>query len=96
MTDCSAASAFGGELISLEFELMNPTAAKFKDMWNVNQQKLLENYRIDYRYIRNDLIKSLCLFETSFPTPDVPRNIIVAKMCELGECYVVWKKQYDS
>ncbi|XP_040157585.1 uncharacterized protein LOC120897043 [Anopheles arabiensis] len=128
MTDCSAASAFGGELISLEFELMNPTAAKFEDMWNVIQQKILEKFRIDYRYIKNDLIQSLCLvrekntirgakrtreedykendartlnplhgiidgidFETSFPTPDVPRIIIVAKMFELGECYVVWK-----
>ncbi|XP_041781964.1 uncharacterized protein LOC121598758 [Anopheles merus] len=61
MTDCSAASAFGGELISLEFELMNPTAAKFEDMWNVIQQKILEKFRIDYRYIKNDLIQSLCL-----------------------------------
>lgn len=47
--------------ISLEFELMNPTAAKFEDMWNVIQQKLLEKYLIDYRYMKNDLIQSLCL-----------------------------------
>lgn len=73
MMDFPVASAFGGELISLEFELMKPAAAPFEDTWNNLQPKILGMYRDVHRYIKNDIIKALSVVRDKNPTRGAKR-----------------------
>ncbi|XP_065090547.1 uncharacterized protein LOC135711600 [Ochlerotatus camptorhynchus] len=73
MKDFPVATAFGGALISFDFESMRPNAARFEDVWNVIQPKILDQYRDVYRYIKNDMIKALAVVREKNPTRGAKR-----------------------
>ncbi|XP_065079427.1 uncharacterized protein LOC135702327 [Ochlerotatus camptorhynchus] len=73
MKDFPVATAFGGALISFDFESMRPNGARFEDVWNVIQPKILDQYRDVYRYIKNDMIKALAVVREKNPTRGAKR-----------------------
>lgn len=52
---------------------MRPNAAPFEEMWTAIQTKIVEQYRDAYRYIKNDVIKSLAVVREKNPSRGAKR-----------------------
>nr|XP_029736179.1 uncharacterized protein LOC115270954 [Aedes albopictus] len=74
MKDFPVVSSFGGELISLEFELLKSNACCFEDAWNIIEPKILDQFRNVHRYIKNDVLKVLAVIREKNPSRGAKRS----------------------
>ncbi|XP_062534812.1 uncharacterized protein LOC134203994 isoform X2 [Armigeres subalbatus] len=67
------ALAFGGELLSLDFEVLKPNACLFEDGWNSILPKILAEFEDVHMFIKNDVIKALAVIHDKNPSRGAKR-----------------------
>ncbi|XP_055532980.1 uncharacterized protein LOC129723058 isoform X1 [Wyeomyia smithii] len=71
--DFPVTAAFEGQLITLDFESLHPNAPPFQEMWECIHPKILDQFQDVHRFLKNDLVRALCIIRTKNPTRGVKR-----------------------